>query len=238
MNATNEELATLLELQHVDMELVRINKQIDALPQRKVIVAARRKIAAIKEKQGKVAALRAEAERKLSLVSDEDERLAEKQRAAQEAVDAAGGYRDVEHHAKEMGGIAKRRATLEEDLDKLGAELAKISELEAQVASALSRVEEQEQQAVASFQAEGGKLRNDEARVLAVHNGLAAKLPPELKERYEKTAERLGGVAVARLVDNRCGACRATIDGGRLIDLKSHGPLGECPNCKRILVIE
>ena len=237
MQVKDEDLSALIELQHNDMELLRVQKALADLPQRKTIVAARKKIKEIEAKQETVEKLRAAAEEKLSRFTDEDLRLEERQKAAQAAVDAAQGYRDVEAHAKEMGGYAKRRESLSEELDKLGAELAKIEALEKQIASALETLRTEESSETESFQREGGELKKKEAAIEASHNAIAAKLPAELAKRYEKTAKRCGGVAVAMLSGNVCGACRAPIEQGRLIDLKAHAPLGECPSCKRMLIV-
>ena len=103
--------------------------------------------------------------------------------------------------------------------------------------SALAAVERQEAEATTSFQQQGGALKNDEARLQAQRSRLAAQLPQDLLATYEKTAARSGGVAVARLLDGKCGACRAVIEGGRLIDLKGQAPLGVCPACKRLLIV-
>ena len=91
MQANRDDLATLLQLQQIDMGIARVNKELSELPQRKVIVAAREKRRAIEQKRDKVTALKKEAEAQLSRVGDEDASLADKQRAAQEAVDKAQG---------------------------------------------------------------------------------------------------------------------------------------------------
>ena len=108
MQVKDEDISTLIELQHNDMELLRVQKAIADLPQRKTIVAARKKIKAIDEKQETVGKLRAKAEEKLAGISEEDGKLAAKQEEAQKAVDSASGYRDVEAHTREMDGYAKR----------------------------------------------------------------------------------------------------------------------------------
>lgn len=237
MQVKDEELSALIELQSTDMELLRVQKALADLPQRKTIVAARKKIKEIEQKKETVAKLRAAAEEKLSRFTEEDSKLEERQQAAQAAVDAAKGYRDVEAHAKEMNGYAKRRASIEEELDKLGAEIAKIEAVEKQIASALDTLHLEESSEVETFQREGGELKKKEADIMAAHAAIADKLPAELRVRYDKTAKRCGGVAVAMLSGNVCGACRAPIEQGRLIDLKAHAPLGECPNCKRMLIV-
>lgn len=237
MQVKDEDISTLIELQHNDMELLRVQKAIADLPQRKTIVAARKKIKAIEEKQETVGKLRAKAEEKLAGISEEDGKLAAKQEEAQKAVDSASGYRDVEAHAREMGGYAKRRATLEEDLAAVDAELDKISAVEKQISTALAQLRETESAATAEFQSQGGELKKQEADLTASHDQIAANLPADLKARYDRAAKHCGGVAVALLRDNACGACRAPIEQGHLIDLKAHAPLGECPNCKRLLIV-
>lgn len=237
MQVKDEDISTLIELQHNDMELLRVQKAIADLPQRKTIVAARKKIKAIEEKQETVGKLRAKAEEKLAGISEEDGKLAAKQEEAQKAVDSASGYRDVEAHAREMGGYAKRRATLEEDLAAVDAELDKISAVEKQISTALAQLRETESAATAEFQSQGGELKKQEADLTASHDRIAANLPADLKARYDRAAKHCGGVAVALLRDDACGACRAPIEQGHLIDLKAHAPLGECPNCKRLLIV-
>lgn len=238
MRATTEELATLLRMQQLDLELLKAKKKLDELPQRAAILEARKKKASIEQKQQQVAELRAKAEAQVTQLETEDATLAEKQRHVQETIDASrGDYRSVEAHSKELNGFAKRRNTLEEKLAKAGEELAKIEDVQSQVERALAGIERQEAAAIASFREEGGALQDDIGRASAERAALAADLSPELRDAYEQTAARTGGVAVGRLMEGRCGVCRAVIDGGRLIDLKAQAPLGTCPHCKRLLVV-
>lgn len=238
MRATAEELTNLLQMQQIDLELLKEKKMLEELPQRSVILAARQKKQSIRQKHDQVAELRAQAEAKVSKLEEEDAQLVEKQHRVQEAVEAArGDYRSVEAHTKELNGFAKRRATLEENLTKLSEELEKIQGVQDQVARALAEIEKQESEAVSSFQQEGGALQARISQGTAEREALSAKLTDEVRDIYEQVAARLGGVAVGRLMDGRCGACRAVIDGGRLIDLKAQMPLGTCPHCKRLLIV-
>ena len=102
---------------------------------------------------------------------------------------------------------------------------------------ALAEIEKQEKAAIASFQQEGGALQADIGRMTAHRETLSAELSDELRDAYDRTAARTGGVAVGLLTEGRCGVCRTVIDGGRLIDLKAEAPLGTCPHCKRLLVV-
>lgn len=239
MQAKSDEVAALLGMQHIDLEIMKARKRYEGLPQRKAILEARAKKDAIGQKREQLEKLHAEADAKLNAIGEEDASLSEKQQRVQAEIDAArGDYRSVEARTKELNGFAKRRNVLEEQLAKLGEELARIEGVQAQVASALAELDRQEAQATESFKQEGGACREDMARLEAQRAPLASALPQKLQEAYEQAASRGSGVGIGRLHEGRCGVCRAVIDGGRLIDLKAQAPLATCPNCNRLLVVE
>ena len=186
MEATRDDIEGLFELQRIDLEIKRLSKELDELPQRGIIVAARDKKAAIEAKSEQVAEL--------------------------------------------------KRATIAEDRAGVAAELDKISAMEAQISLALEEIAAKEQEAIDSFQKQGGDLKLAIAKLEAARGQVEAKVSPQLLDVYNRTAAR-SGVAIGVLDGNRCGACRTVIDGGRLIDLRNQAPLGMCPSCKRLLVI-
>ena len=238
MQATTDDLTNLLRMQQIDLDLMKAKKKLVELPQRATILAARQKKRTIEQKRDQVAEMRARAEGMAAKLEAEDAELAEKQRRVQEAIDGSlGNYRNVEAHTKELNGFAKRRNALEVELTRLGEELAKIEGVQSQVSQALAEVDKQEAAAIVSFQREGGALQAEIARMSADREGMSAELSPELRDTYNRTASRTGGVAVGLLTEGRCGVCRTVIDGGRLIDLKAEAPLGTCPHCKRLLVV-
>ena len=238
MQATTDDLTNLLRMQQIDLDLMKAKKKLEELPQRATILAARQKKRTIEPTRDQVAEMRARAEGMAAKLEAEDAELAEKQRRVQEAIDGSlGNYRNVEAHTKELNGFAKRRNALEVELTRLGEELAKIEGVQSQVSQALAEVDKQEAAAIVSFQREGGALQAEIARMSADREGMSAELSPELRDTYNRTASRTGGVAVGLLTEGRCGVCRTVIDGGRLIDLKAEAPLGTCPHCKRLLVV-
>lgn len=239
MRATTDDLTNLLRMQQTDLELLKAKKKLEELPQRATILAARQKKRSIEQKRDQVGELRAQAEAKAAKLENEDADLAEKQRRVQEAIDGSrGDYRNVEAHTKELNGFAKRRNTLEEELTKLGEEMAKIQSVQDQVSRALAEIEKQEATAIASFRQEGGALQADIGRMTADRDALSAKLSDELRDAYDRTAARTGGVAVGRLQGSNCGVCRMAIEGGRLIDMKGQGNVAPCPQCGRLLILE
>ena len=239
MDVGHDDIIALVQLQQLDLDLMRRKKELDELPQRAVILEARQKKAAIAEKQGKVVGLKREVSRKVTRINDEDSSLAKKQQGTEAAIAAAKGeYRNVEARTKELASITKRRAAIAADLDKVLEELAKIEELEAQIALAVEEVDARESAAIASFKEQGGALKMAIIRQEAERARMVESLDACVVAAYEKARARSGGVAIGRLHEERCGVCRHGIEGGRLIELRAQAPLGTCPHCKRLLIIE
>ena len=238
MQVRHEDLNKLLELQKVDVEALQSKKKLEELPQRRLILELRKKKAVVQEKIDQVAQLKKDKELSISRIVAEDERLALKQKEVQKAIDEAkGDYRNLEARTKELDGHTRRRGVLEEQLEQADAELAKITAAEKQVCQALDALNAQEEAAVRSFQEEGGVLQRSVAQLQARAASLEEELPQELLARYRKVAKRCGGVAVGVLGDGKCGVCRTPIDDARMSAIRAQAPLGECPHCKRLLIV-
>ncbi len=238
MQVDAQVLGVLLQLQQLDIKIHQLQKQLEALPQRKTILEVRSKKKQIEQKNEQIDAMHATAEAQCNVLSDEDAVLSAKQKRIQEEIDSVkGDYRSVESRTKELNGVAKRKATLEAEISAALDELAKIEAVQAQVAQALESLNAQEAKATEGFIEAGGKIKQAIAQKEAARNVLVAELPDDVHDLYEKTAQRMGGVAVARLQDSMCGTCRRPIEHGRLVDLKRQGNLVTCPHCHRMLIL-
>ena len=68
MEATRDDIEGLFELQRIDLEIKRLSKELDELPQRGIIVAARDKKAAIEAKSEQVAELKRATTKKITRI--------------------------------------------------------------------------------------------------------------------------------------------------------------------------
>ena len=137
-----------------------------------------------------------------------------------------------------MGGFSKRREMLAAKSDEAHARLQQATGIKEKIDSGLRRLEAEANSIRASFAEADGKLAAELEEIEQKRAAIAAELDPEALKLYTKTAARTGGVAIGRLEENTCGVCRSFIEGGRLIELKAAAPLGICPSCKRLLVVE
>ena len=239
MQAEYSDLGLLMEMQQLDLEIMQSKKKRAELPQRIKVMMLRKKRDEIQSKLDQVNELYKKASAENTILEDEDRALAEKQERAQELIDAAGSdYRKVESHSKEMAAAAQRRESLSAKLADMKAQIDKINAVKKQLEDAIVLSESEEAKLRASFEEQDKALIERIRECNAQRAEILAQLPKNLGTLYEKTAAKVGGVAIGRLLDNTCGVCRTPIDGGRLIDLKASAPLGVCPNCQRLLVID
>lgn len=239
MQATREEIQTLCAIQQADFDIMHKTRELEELPQRKTILECRQKQASMNEKMSKLESLKKKITKKITSITDEDASLAKKEHGVQAAIEAAGtDYRHAESRTKELNGIFNRRNALKEELDQVQAENTKLQALFAQAEQALLEIKDTEASVTESFKSEGLKLKTEIAQAEKQKTDLLAQVSSELSQAYQSVSERLGSVVIGHLEGTRCGICRTEIDAGRIIELKGQAPLGTCPLCKRLLIVE
>ena len=239
MQAEFQDLDVLVEIQRIDLEVMQKKKARGALPQRIEVVKVRKKHDEIAPKLDQVIEMQTAKEAEVTKIEDEDRGLVERQERAQADIEAAGNdFRSVDSYSRDLDGIVKRRKTLEENLAALNADLDKIKAVRKQVEDALALCERKEESLRASYQEQDDELVGQVKELLAKRAELAKKIPVDLLKVYDTTAAKTGGVALGRLEESTCGVCRTTLEGGRLIEVRAQAPLGTCPSCKRLLIVE
>lgn len=239
MDLTSEQINALVELQQTDLDIAKQRKALEALPQKQLIAELRRKRIAIKDKQIDMQTMKEDAQTAVSELAHEDERLSAKQAEAQSAIEAArGDYRSVTSHTKEIEGAVRRRDAIAEELLGHEARIEQIDALLSQTSQALAALDGKEQQAMASYKAEGGKLAASIKELEAKRAQCAGRLPADLFSTYERIAKGKCGVAVSFLINGACNACRSQIDPARAIQMKRVGRLSTCPHCGRLIVVD
>ena len=239
MDVEARDIELLLELQEYDLRILKTKRMRSELPQRSRMAAVKKKQTEFQAKFDQVIEFLEKAQDELSKIEAEDASLADKQQRAQELIDAAGSdFRSVESHSKEMGGFAKRRELLSEKSDEVNARIQQATEVKEKINGGMERLDAEADAIRASFAEDDGKLKAELAELEGARESIASSMDPDVLALYTKTARRTGGVAVGRLNESTCGVCRSAIEGGRLIELKASAPLGVCPSCKRLLVVE
>ncbi|MCS7266000.1 MAG: C4-type zinc ribbon domain-containing protein [Armatimonadetes bacterium] len=143
--------------------------------------------------------------------------------------------REVEHMQKELNEFRRRKDILENRMLDL---MLQIDETERKLKEREELLEQTKEQ-LAQIRQQAAMLKEilikERLMLLEEREKLRATLPPELLARYERLKARLGGVAVAKIEGNLCGACRVTITAETIRALRDPEGLPTCENCGRFL---
>ena len=239
MRVDSDVVTLLLALREGDIQTNQLNKQLEELPQRAVIVDCRKKKQALQERLDALHRMKEASEASIASIEQEDAQLLEKQQRLQQEIDQfKGDFRSVEARTKDLEGAAKRRSVLEEKLETALIELDKIDAVLRQATDMFTALDKQEHAATVEFVEQGTRLKEQVARIQNERALIMQRVPADVMNEYQKVAARAHGVAISRLIDGACGSCRSVIDSGRLAMLKREGNVVVCPHCKRLLVLD
>lgn len=226
----------LLALSEIDLQTLRLQKQLDELPHRQQIIEVRQRTRELESKRAQVEKLAADATRVLKLLSDETE-LNEAQIAeTQKALDGSSEYRETSALVAEMEMLANRKAKLEEDSLAQLEKQEKIVAVQDQVEETARKLAAEEQVYTDAYRQAGGKLKQEISDLEHAREALVESLPKKLAERYTKAFTNKGGIGSAHLSGNQCSGCHGTLSEGQLATLQEGPQVGECPNCNRLIV--
>lgn len=228
----------LLALQDLDLEVMRAEKRLDELPEKRAILETRAKCAEVKQLKAKAELLVSKLEQELRAHQDEISTLTEKLAVEQKKVMETSDHRQVQAITREMDGLKRRRDKVEmlslqlmERIDKANGQLEKVN-------AALAQLDAKEASLVEKFKEQGGKLQSEIAELNVRRDAYASQLSEETLERYRTVRDQKGGIGVGKLEDKTCSACRMELPAERLKELRaSESDVGVCPECKRLIVI-
>ena len=149
-----------------------------------------------------------------------------------------GASRDLQAMAEEVDGLRGRINRVEDVILEVMEEREPVEALVGQLAAELAALEDRLGHIRSDLHLAEEELSVEEAEHAARRAELAATVPPELLDRYERLRQRLGGVGVARLVNGSCGGCHLSLPATELDRLRKApaDAVVTCEQCGRILV--
>lgn len=231
------ESSDLLELQSLDIELIRAAKRLDELPEKRAILEVRAKQREAQALKAKAGMLVRKLESEVKVRQDEATMLKEKIAGEQAAVMATTDHRAVQSITREMDGLRRRCDKIEmeelqfmERVEKATGQIAAIDEH-------LATLAEKEAELIERFKTVGGGVQTEIAGLQKRRGTVAKKVPAELLGRYEELRAAKSGVAVGLLEGERCSACRMDLPAEALRALHAGPDVAVCPQCRRLIVV-
>lgn len=228
---------TLLELQQLDLQLLKCASSLKAMPQTKrlqTIDSAAKKVASeLTGIVGQRKDLEMEVSETEAALAHYRDKATEVQAAAEEGTHTHRELRDFE---QQLTSLAKHVEKAEFTLGPLRDRLERLQRAEKNAQATGRRLADERTATQESLDRDSAELRAEIVKLSHRRERAAAELPADLLERYEAARRRFKGLAVERLRGNVPSICRVTLQASQFHDL-SHGPeVAECPYCHRILI--
>lgn len=233
-----DEAAALLRLSEKDLELARVRKQLDELPEKKSILELRHRAKEIEALRLRAQSYVDEAARMVKRHEDEVADVQSKIDAEQLKITEGKGLGPKEIHdlSRELDALKRRKDKLEMTTMEVMQKLEDGKRKAAQVDEALVKAGEKERALIARYQEKGAELQAGIARLSAERAELVKLVDPALLDRYDEACRAKHGIGVGVLRDGMCSICRVELPSGTLQALLAGPAIGTCPNCRRLLV--
>ena len=231
------EADALLQLQSIDLEVMRSKKRLDELPEKAAILAARAKQRQVTELKAKADMLVRKLEAELKARQDEISTLTAKIDAEQTKIMQTTDHRAVQSYTREMDGLRRRVDKLEMESLQYMERIDKAKTQVSTIDSALQDLAAKEAGLIERFKVVGGEIQSHIAKQEADRSTVAASISADILAKYETSRETKAGVGVGRLVKDSCTACHMSLPAERIRDLESGPDIGTCPQCRRLIVV-
>jgi hypothetical protein len=229
----------LLDLQESDLEIARTERRLDELPEKTRILELRHKIADVTRLREKTAELAAKLSREIAKLEDAVAVTTAKMDDEQAKLmsGAVTNPKELANISTEIDLLRRKKEQTENDMMAL-MERREAAQLQVnKIDEALSRAGKDEVKLVLRFQKAGGDILAEIEKLKRRRNRLCKGVEPEILARYEKIRAARHGIAAGRLEGDMCGCCRTTLPAIAVQSLRTPGTVGECPNCRRLIVV-
>jgi predicted nucleic acid-binding Zn-ribbon protein len=229
----DEQLRLLVELQHLDSQIIAKSKTVKEIPGKVTTIEKPLKRARAlleKERQGQEAMekKRRDKERELNESNDRIEKL--KERIADIKDNKA-----YQAHLKEIESAEKHTYAIEDEIlalmEALEEEGKKIKEAE----KAFDEEEQTVNQQKKELEEEIGQAEKGLEEMKAQRKAFTEPLEDKYYETYMTLLKNAGGLAVTEARDEVCTGCNMNIMPQFFVELKKNDTINKCPQCRRIL---
>lgn len=227
------ELSTLIKLQGIDLEIRKLKKERDELPERlnalkEMIEGKNAEIAELKDRQADLRTRKTEVEDELEL---ETERL----KKSQQKMNAVKNNREFQAISKEIEEIKKSNKAREEEILQLEEEIEELNTIVKEKSEKINKLEKEASAEMKRIAKAEREIDSKIATLTEERDQVAKEVSPELMARYKFLSEKRAGIVVAAVDEGICSACNMNIPPQMFNELLRDEKLLFCPSCQRII---
>jgi len=236
VKVTENQLQDLLEISAIDQQVQRDRANLLALGEDPEYLGLQRQLressADLISASNRIDGLKLDLKR---LETDVD-LVAKREAKDQAALRTTSVVKDAQGLQQELKTLEKRRGELEEQQLQVMEQLEEASKQMSAVTKSRTETEEMLKVVISRLESAKTKVLSGIELSQATRKQLVQRVPQELLGLFDAKSKR--GVAIGRLSNSQCGACRMSLSATALAEV-ARIPLGEiatCPDCGAILV--
>ena len=239
MEASKNDIKNLKKLQKIDADIKTTKSDVENLPERQEFLTVSAKLSELTEKMKKVEVMKREIDKRFEKMNTEDAQLVEREKHVQRSIDeAAGDYRNLEVHTKELDSISIRRNTLSEMMLNATVEQDKVNALSEKLTSAIEQITAKQNALAEKIKQAQVDSADSIKKLTASRDKVYKALPENISKLYDDAVGKVGNVVLASLDGNSCSVCRSPIEEGKLLEIQKQGGISACPGCGRIIIVD
>ncbi len=232
------EAQSLLRLQEIDLELIRLRKTVESHPARKRLAsaeAAQRKVAS---QLSKIVGARKDVEIEIEDNTASRHKMETlvgecQEKSVQEDLD----YKGVKALEQQLSALAKQMEKLAFQRRGLDEKLERAMTAEKNAHDLAAKIEAEKRSIALELKEDLGTVRERVQQLSGEREQITSQLSPEMLTRYDEAAKRFHGLAVEKLDGNKPSVCRVALQPSSYHDIQSGDDVTTCPYCRRILVV-
>ncbi len=228
-----EEILKLIELQKIDLKILKIEKAMNDIP--KSLQKAQKDKEQIQKKLEELSYLLEEKKKQKDLFEEELKQEYQRLKSIQSRLIQIRGTREYQLLLREIDEIKKTNKQKEDEILNLMEEIEKLEEEKKKLIEKLNEMEAIFNEEKQKFEAFCAELSNNKTELLKKRESIAQDIPSNLLKKYEILKEKKGGIGIAPVDNYICEGCHMAIPPQLYNEIQKDNRYYECPHCKRLI---
>ncbi|MGC9017405.1 MAG: zinc ribbon domain-containing protein [Caldimicrobium sp.] len=228
-----EDIVRLIELQKIDLEILRLEKSVAEVPQ--ALKKAKKERDLLKEKVNVLEKAIEEKEKQKNLFEEELKEEQKRLKQTQARLTQIRGSRDYQILLREIDEMKKTIRIKEDEILKLMEEIENLTKQRDNLKAQLEKVQAVLEEETKKFEKFCEEINAEKESLLKKRKEIAEKISGGILRKYELIRQKKGGVGIAAVENGVCEGCFMSIPPQLYNELQKDNRFYECPHCKRII---
>ena len=228
-----EEISKLIELQKIDLEVLKIERNMQEIPQS--LQKAQKEKEQLSKKLEDLDSLIEEKKKQKDLFEEELKQEYQRLKNTQARLIQIRGTREYQLLLREIEEIKKANKQKEDEILKLMEEIENLEKEKEKLEDEMKKVDALFKEEKQKFDIFCSELLANKDELLKKREDIIKKIPSNLLKKYEAIRQKKGGIGIAPVDNYVCEGCHMAIPPQLYNEIQKDNRYYECPHCKRLI---